>query len=146
VNFIELDTTFVDRENPKADPALSRVIERHAESLLAGRPNPVASTPERVRQLFASALGEGEVGLSSIAQKLKMSERSLQRRLADEGVSFDSLLDEVCRELAQRYLADPKIAVSEVAYLLGYSEPSPFHRAFKRWTGKTPAELRRRAA
>jgi AraC-like DNA-binding protein len=50
------------------------------------------------------------------------------------------------RDLALRYLADPKIAIAEVAYLLGYSEPSPFHRAFKRWTGVTPTEARRRAA
>jgi AraC-like DNA-binding protein len=61
-------------------------------------------------------------------------------------VTFDALLDELRRELALRYLADPKIAVSEVAYLLGYSEPSPFHRAFKRWTGKTPTEARKQAA
>lgn len=75
-----------------------------------------------------------------------MSERSLQRRLSDDGVTFDAVLDAVRRDLALRYLADPKIAVAEVAYLLGYSEPSPFHRAFKRWTGKTPTEARRHAA
>jgi len=146
VNFIELDSSLANHENPKADPALWRVIERHAESLLALRPEPPASASERVRHLLATALGEGEVSLPAMAQKLKMSGRSLQRRLADEGASFDSLLDDVRHALALRYLADPKIAVSEVAYLLGYSEPSPFHRAFKRWTGTTPSELRRRAA
>jgi AraC-like DNA-binding protein len=61
-------------------------------------------------------------------------------------VAFDAILDEFRRDLALRYLADPKIAVTEVAYLLGYSEPSPFHRAFKRWTGVTPTEARKRAA
>ena len=58
-------------------------------------------------------------------------------------MTFDGLLDDLRRQLATRYLADPKIGISEVAYLLGYSEPSPFHRAFKRWTGRTPAEARR---
>jgi AraC-like DNA-binding protein len=70
----------------------------------------------------------------------------LQRKLAEEGLAFEDLVDEMRRDLALRYLADPKIAVAEVAYLLGYSEPSPFNRAFKRWTGVTPSEARRRAA
>lgn len=81
-----------------------------------------------------------------MAARLKMSERSLQRRLADEGVTFDALLDEVRRVLSLRYLADPSIAIAEVAYLLGYSEPSPFYRAFRRWTGTSPSEMRTRAA
>ncbi len=146
LNFLEVDAALVDRPNPTSDPRLSRVIERHAEALLEARPLPVASASERVRSLLARAIGEGEITLAAIAAKSKMSERSLQRRLADEGVTFDALLDDVRRDLALRYLADPKIAVAEVAYLLGYSEPSPFHRAFKRWTGKTPTEARKRAA
>ncbi|HET9930789.1 MAG TPA: AraC family transcriptional regulator [Polyangiaceae bacterium] len=146
MNYIELDGELVGRENPKADPALSRLIERHAETLLAARPEPTLSTRERVQHVLAITLGEGEAALADVARKLKMSERSLQRRLADEGVTFDALLDKVRRDLALRYLADPKIAVAEVAFLLGYSEPSPFHRAFKRWTGKTPSEMRKRAA
>jgi AraC-like DNA-binding protein len=146
VNALELNRLWLQRPCPTADPALSRVIERHAEALLAARPDPTESTASRVRRLLTQALGEGETTLASMATRLKLSERSLQRRLADEGVSFDALLDELRQELALRYLADPKLAISEVAYLLGYSEPSAFHRAFKRWTGVTPAEARRRAA
>ena len=70
----------------------------------------------------------------------------VQRRLADEGFTFDAILDDLRRDLALRYLSDKRIAIAEVAYLLGYSEPSPFHRAFKRWTGSTPNEMRNRAA
>ena len=66
--------------------------------------------------------------------------------MTDEGLTFDAVYDELRRELALRYLADRTMAITEVAYLLGYSEPSAFHRAFKRWTGATPAEARRRAA
>lgn len=146
VNAVELDRALLERPIPKADPALSKVMERHAESLLAARPEPALGTADRVRRILAGALGEGEVSLAQVAAKLKMSERSLQRRLSDEAVSFDALLDDTRRDLALRYLADPKIAVAEVAYLLGYSEPSPFHRAFKRWTGKTPTEARKQAA
>ena len=109
------------------------------------RPPVVASTGERVRTLIASRLGTSEVSLAGAAQELKMSARSLQRRLAADGITFDALLDDVRRGLAQRYLADPSIAISAVAYLLGYAEPSPFHRAIKRWTGTTAGEVRRAA-
>jgi len=146
VNALELPADVVDRACPAADPALSRVVERHAEALLAARPDPQATTSQRVRHLLAGALADGDATLAAMAARLRMSERSLQRRLADEGVSFDAVLDDLRRELALRYLAAPSVAIAEVAYLLGYSEPSAFHRAFKRWTGVTPAEARRRAA
>lgn len=146
VNAIELPSSVLDRPLAAADPGLSRVIERHAEALLAARPDPVESTAARVRRIAADALGEGDASLRRVAERLKTSERSLQRRLADEGVTFDAVLDDLRRELALRYLGDRKLAIAEVAYLLGYSEPSAFHRAFKRWTGATPSEVRRRAA
>lgn len=146
VNAVELGRALVDESLPSADPALYNVIRRHADALLAARPAPSESTTDRVRRLLADALGEGQATLKAVAGRLKMSQRSLQRRLADEGVTFDALLDELRRDLALRYLSDRRIAIAEVAYLLGYSEPSPFHRAFKRWTGVTPSEVRRRAA
>ena len=145
VNALDLDAAQLARPSPAADPVLSRVVLRHADALLAARPAPAASTADRVRHLLAQAMGEGEATLVAVAAKLRMSERSLQRRLADEGSKFDALLDETRRDLALRYLADRKVAIAEVAYLLGYSEPSAFHRAFKRWTGLTPSEVRRAA-
>ena len=147
-NAIELDHFDADSPLLSADPALSRVIERHADALLAARPEPAETIANRVRRLVGAMLRDGEAGatLGAVARRLQMSERSLQRRLAAEGVGFDALLDELRRDLAVRYLADAKLAIAEVAYLLGYSEPSAFHRAFKRWTGATPAEARRNAA
>lgn len=144
-NALELDRAISQRPLV-VDAALSRLIERHAESLLAALPPPTASTADRVRRALTVALGEGSVTLGRVAAQLRMSERSLQRKLADEGESFDAIVDALRRDLALRYLADPKIGVAEVAYLLGYSEPSPFHRAFKRWTGRTPADARRGVA
>jgi AraC-like DNA-binding protein len=146
VNALELPRALLERPTPNDDPALSRVVLRHAEALLAARPAPVERTADRVRRLLTTALAEGEreSALGAIAAKLHMSERSLQRRLAEDAVRFDALVDEVRREMAARYLADRKVAIAEIAYLLGYSEPSAFHRAFKRWTGSTPAEARQR--
>jgi AraC-like DNA-binding protein len=146
VNAVELDLEQLERPVPNADPVLWRVLERHAEALLKARPDLGSSAAARVRQLLVVALSEGEGTLAAIAGKLKSSERTLQRWLADENTSFESLLDEVRHQLSLRYLADRKLAIGEVAYLLGYSDPSPFHRAFKRWTGVTPSEARRRAA
>lgn len=147
-NCVRFSRELLERPVPAADPLLSRVIERHAEALLAARPLPAETTVARVRRLPCESLGQDEaaVTLAGIAERLRMSERWLQRRLADEGQTFDALLDELRRELASRYLADKKLAIAEVAFLLGYSEPSAFHRAFKRWTGKTPSQARQRAA
>lgn len=144
VNAIEWDRQRLDRPNPSADPLLAQTILRHAEALLAARPSPATSYADRVRQLLLARLAEGTASLVQIARQLNMSDRTLQRRLAAEHTTFDALLDEIRHQLALRYLADPTIAVSEVAYLLGYAEPSPFHRAFRRWTGATPGEIRQR--
>lgn len=147
-NALTFSRELLERPVPAADPLLWRVIERHAETLLAARPKPAETTTARVRRILCETLGEDESAatLSGLASRLRMSERSLQRRLADEGETFDRLLDELRHELAVRYLTDKKIAIAEVAFLLGYSEPSAFHRAFKRWTGSTPSQLRQRAA
>lgn len=143
---VTFDAHDLDRSLPQPDRALWRVIGRHAETLLAQLPPLHETIAARVRSLLSTTLGDQVPTLGDLASKLKMSERSLQRKLADEKLTFEALLDQVRRDLALRYLADPKIAVAEIAYLLGYSEPSPFHRAFKRWTGLTPSEARRSVA
>ncbi|KAB2888831.1 MAG: AraC family transcriptional regulator [Kofleriaceae bacterium] len=142
VGAVELARSDLDRPCPAADPHLSEVILRQANALLAARPGPSTTYGDRVRRYLVDHLGGNAVSLASAAESLKLSERSLQRRLAAEDTSFDALVDELRRELALRYLADRSMAIGEVAYLLGYSEPSAFHRAFKRWTGSTPAEIR----
>jgi len=71
-----------------------------------------------------------------------MGERTLRRRLRQEGVTFRGVLDATRAELAQSCLRDHRVTIAEVAFLLGFSEPSAFLRAFKRWTGRTPAAFR----
>jgi AraC-like DNA-binding protein len=130
----------------RADSALCAILERHAESLLAALPPVEASLGDRVRTLVMGQLRGGDPSIAAISAMLHMSERSLQRKLAAEGGSFDAIVDALRAELARRYLEDRRIAIAEVAFLLGYSEPSAFHRAFKRWTGKTPGEHRKVAS
>jgi AraC-like DNA-binding protein len=73
-----------------------------------------------------------------------MSARTLQRRLAAEGVSYQELLEDARKEAAGRYMTESTLAIGEIAYLVGYSEPAPFHRAFKRWYGMTPEAFRQK--
>lgn len=144
-NAIEWDRALLERPLPATDPALSRVLVRHAEAVLAALPALQAGYAERVQHILLGNLSSGDTTLDSVARRLKLSARSLQRRLAEEGTSFDRVLDALRHELALRYLDDRSLAIAEVAYLLGYSEPSPFHRAVRRWTGRTPIALRERA-
>ena len=87
----------------------------------------------------AIAVGDNR---GELARRLHLSERTLQRRLADEGSSYQQLLNDTRRQLAERYLRDGQLAATEIALLLGYSEPSVFFRAFRQWTGLTPGEYR----
>jgi AraC-like DNA-binding protein len=137
-----LPRALLDRPLTSPNEALFAYLARHAETLQA-RVAASSSLASRVRELLAARIRQGEPDQASIAQALVLGERTLQRRLQDEGVTFAALLDEVRADLGRMYLADPKLAIFEVAFLLGYSEPSPFNRAFRRWTGQSPSEFRR---
>jgi AraC-like DNA-binding protein len=143
VNAIVWPREALDRPVHAADAALSRVLSRHADALLAALPNIADSFADRLRAWLVRNLEEGEVTLGRAAADLKLSERSLQRRLAAERSSFDALLDEVRHTLALRYLEEPKVGISALAFRLGYSDASAFHRAFRRWTGTSPSLLRK---
>ncbi len=99
----------------------------------------------KVKTLLIQALPSGHVTEETIAQGLHMSQRSLQRRLREEGHTYKELLDETRRDLAAQYIKMPGVSINEITYLLGFSEPSNFSRAFKRWTGVSPSEYRQTA-
>jgi len=127
------------RPMTSADAALSRFFEGYVEKLdlrIATR-----SIADSVRIAIAERLCDGELTLSSLARGQKQSARTLQRRLADEGTSVSTLVESVRRERAFAYLA-ANLPIGEVSYLLGFSEPRAFHRAFRRWTGETPQAWR----
>ena len=80
--------------------------------------------------------------MEDVARSLGMSERTLARKLSDEGLNFTEILQQLRRDLAVRYLEDHKLHISKIAWLLGFNEVSSFTHTFKRWTGKTPSQMR----
>lgn len=96
----------------------------------------------RVRQLIVQSLPDGEPSRDDIAAKMSVSSRSLQRRLLEEGHTFHGVLDEVRHNLAERYLSNAKLSLSDVANLLGFSDQSSFTRAAHRWFDTSPSKFR----
>lgn len=134
-----------DTPRTGSNPALFAVLDTHARMLLNQRPAD-AGIAGRVREAIESALRGGNPRLEAIAKGLAMSPRTLQRRLRDQGVNFNDLLDAMRFRAAKSYLAQADVASTEVAYLLGFAEQSSFNHAFKRWAGRTPTEYRRQIA
>jgi AraC-like DNA-binding protein len=97
---------------------------------------------DQVRWLLRRNLTAGRPELRSIARELAVSERSLQRRLSEEGQSFQSILTDTRHALACEYLAEDALDIAEIAYMLGYDEQGSFYRAFQKWEGCTPSEWR----
>jgi AraC-like DNA-binding protein len=142
INFVIFDAALLDQPFPKANPGLFAVLDRYIIELLKKLPRQ-ENIVDSVRQEISDGLRGGDAGLEAIALRLSIAPRTLQRKLKEAGTSHQELLDEMRRELSIHYLQERQMAVCEVAFLLGFSETSAFHRAFKRWTGTTPGEFRR---
>lgn len=122
------------------DPALARVNDEQTQAYLDSF---LAQTTAReVVDKIIEKLPDGPPNQQQIAEALHVSNRTLQRKLKEEGTSFMDLLQDTRLQLARKYLGQPSRSVVETSYLLGFSEPSTFSRAFKRWTGVAPAEFR----
>lgn len=126
------------------DAALLAVLEAQALALLAQLPED-ASWVARVRECILRLSRSGEPSLPQVARALHTSPRSLHRRLDEAGLNFLKLREDTRRRLAEEYLLDARLRLAEIADLLGYAEQSAFQRAFRRWTGTTPAAWRKRA-
>jgi len=124
-----------------ADPKLHELMRQYGDSLLASLPQTHSFTAH-VRELLARELAGGNPCIENVARQVPVGVRTLGRRLELEGTSFKELLDDLRRRSALRYLAVSAFPISEIAFLLGFSHASAFHRAFKRWTGQTPVEYR----
>jgi AraC-like DNA-binding protein len=127
---------------PQANKALLPLLQQHAEALLQARYPQDVGIVAQVRQSISGRLGSGSVKLASVASDLHLSTRTLQRRLADVGVAYQTLLDSSRHELARHYLSNSAMPVAEVAYLLGFQDTPAFHHAFKGWQGQGPGQYR----
>jgi AraC-like DNA-binding protein len=141
---IVVDSSVLELPNKGADALLNTVLQRHATTLLQTLPE-TSSIVEAVRAELRRAFVEGEPTIESVARALALSPRTMQRRLREEDATFNEVLDDERRALAQRFLGDSRMGIAEVGFLLGFSDPSAFHRAFRRWTGQTPGDFRRAA-
>jgi len=125
-----------------ADGYLNDLLLKYCEAALADRRGDMSQLRTRVENAISSVLPHEKVRVDDVARSLGMSKRTLARRLSDEGLNFTEILQQLRRDLAVRYLDDRKLHVSKIAWLLGFHEASAFTHAFKRWTGKTPREIR----
>ena len=129
-----------------ADTYLNDLLLKYCEAALADRRGDTSQLRTRVENAISSLLPHGRVLVEDVARTLGMSKRTLARKLSDEGLNYTEIFQQLRRDLAVSYLGDRKLQISKVAWLLGFNEVSTFTHTFKRWTGKTPSQMRTTAA
>lgn len=127
---------------PQADPVVSQMMDSYAEEQLVKLPIG-GELINQVGAAVATLLQNGEPSLENLAKYIQVSQRSLQRKLKEEQLSYQSLLDKIRHQLSLVYIQQKQLSLTDIAFLLGFSEQSSFQRAFKRWTGQTPGRHRR---
>jgi AraC-like DNA-binding protein len=129
-----------------ADPYLNSLLVKYCDEALSIRRVRSSAWRLRVENAIAPLLPHGQARIAEISQRLAVSPRTLERRLASEGMTFSRVLDELRFDLARRYLQERNLPISEIAWLLGYRETSAFNHAFKRWSGRSPTQAHLGAA
>jgi AraC-like DNA-binding protein len=132
---------WMSMKTPLPSPYVYEVLKERAEALLQAL-DAAATTRGRVEALLAPVLHKGGVRMAAAAAKLGISRATLARRLEREGTTFDAVVEGLRRRLADNYLGKRRLSVTETAYLLGFSEPAAFSRAYRRWTGVSPRTAR----
>ena len=138
---LALERFYVDR-GIISDPYLSAVLIDHCEQMLLRRRGNRPSFHSRVENAVSPLLPRGKAQAGNVARELGVSSRTFARRLAAEGLTFSGVVQKLRGDLARRYLADDKLSISQIAWMLGYREVGAFSHAFKRQTGQTPREAR----
>jgi AraC-like DNA-binding protein len=143
VDALVLNRDALDVRVPDGDAGLQRVLDAYLTTILP------EAQPAELSQLVRQRLREPSDGhwpdIATVAAALAMSPRTLQRRLAHDRTTYQDLVSEVREDLAREYLTESRLSISEIAFVLGFSDVSSFHRAFKRWTHQTPRAYRQRA-
>ena len=139
-NSFTIDLNIIFLPVKYANPDMLQYFENYAQEFLAGieHQNEYART---VTKIILSKLDDEALSIKKVAKEMSVSVRTLQNRLKDEGVVFSELLTDTRKKLAQKYLTED-YSVEQITYLLGFSEPSVFRKAFKKWSGVTPREFR----
>jgi AraC-like DNA-binding protein len=143
---IEFPASSWDLPLISADPYLHRLCVQNCEEALARRQPNASPLKIKVENTIAALLPHGQARHDVVAAKLGMSPRTLARHLSAEDSSFAAILDDMRSALAHRYLADRKLPISQIAWLVGYTEIGTFTRAFQRWTGMSPSAARQALA
>lgn len=141
-NAMQVDPEFLALKQPPVNRYVFGVLSERADTLLK-QLQQSRTMRGRVETILAPVLHRGDIGMDAVAEKLGLSRPSLYRALRAEGVTFEAVLDDLRRRMALSFLSDKKVSVNETAYLVGFSEPAAFSRAFKRWTGQTPSAARK---
>ena len=139
-NSLTLPIEAVDKSLPGSNPQLAELNDQVMIEYLAQLDHDRIA--EKVKAVIIDQLPSGNVTDENVAQALYMSSRNLQRQLQSAGTTFNTLLNEIRQDLAQKYLRDQDTSMTEIAFLLGFSESSAFSRAFKRWIGVSPTQYR----
>jgi len=135
-----LSRSDVDRSLPTSNRHLAATMDRIlAEQLAHLDKNDVMA---RCQARLLDQLSSGELSENAMAEQLHMSRRTLQRKLAEADLTYQKLVDDTRRDLAMRHLEDPRLSITDVTFLLGFSQQSAFTRAFRRWTGASPSAYR----
>jgi AraC-like DNA-binding protein len=144
-NLLVMRSADLDRPFPGHNPELLDMLTPALASAL-GELRAHSSLRDQVKVIVKRGLASGRPELADVAYDLGMSERSLQRRITEEGATFRDLVVEARQELGRKLLSDPTAGIEEVACLLGYQDTSSFYRAFREWEGVTPARWREQQA
>ncbi len=141
----EISVTFSDEDAQRpflsANPSMWAIFEPELRRRLADLEES-ATTADRARAVLLEGLPSGQLSVDAVARRLAVSSRTLQRRLREEGTNFKELVRGTRNQLARHYLGQTRLTSTEIAYLLGFEEPTSFFRAFHEWTGQTPETMR----
>jgi AraC-like DNA-binding protein len=141
--YVSFPVSMLTLKVKKADPALRALLDQQAHALLDILPNG-DHFEQRFYKYVLRAMQDGKPTIDEVAGYMKMSSRTLHRRLEERQLVFKELLQKTRQQLAQQYLKEGRLTLSEIALLLGYSEQSAFTRAFKQWLGETPLRFQKR--
>lgn len=141
-NFVSFSADFLDLSLVQNDISLSKFLKDSLAQLFDGNIHNVG-LPAQIRAIISNEYGNSFPDFGEICGKLNMTPQTLRRRLKEANTSYQEIKDAIRKDASVYYLSKPELSIDEIALLMGFSEASSFHRAFKKWTGQTPSGFRR---